>query len=231
MLGNQPFEIVFSSGVARFDSVGNLFVNLPHSEDDPAQVRLAEDKVVTVPERRARVHGPGESGSSSGVFPASPDLPRGLTIEMKGFETATFADGKLVVAMPADTTGPDWFEAGGRHDFARPGNTVRLWVKSSLPDGVSLQGGDQVDVGPPTQPKPKTKPKTTPAPMPRPKAPKPPSRASKKAADKASSGPYRPERLPTGHPAAGADKPRTGLGCSTLLLAVALAVLALVAIV
>lgn len=230
MLGKQPFEIVFRSGVARFDSVGNLFVNLPHRDDDPMSVRLSDDRVVSVPERRARVHGPGDPGPARGVFPVSADLPRGLTVEIKGYESATFADGRLVVSVPGSATVPDWFEAGLGHEFEKPGDALRLWMKSSMPDGVSLADGGSVDAGPPTQPKPVARaqfqPQSTAAPVEA--APEPAPRPQGAGGTSAASGPYRPERLAAGHLGVRGDKPSKGLGCSTLLLAVALAVLTLV---
>ncbi len=231
MVGKQPFEIVFGSGVARFDSVGNLFVNLPHSDDDPMQVRLADDRVVSVPERRARVHAAGEPGPAQGVFPASADLPRGLTVELKGYLGATFDAGRLVVSVPADTSVPDWFEAGARHEFTRPGNALRLWVKSSMPSGVSLANASSVDSGPPTQPKPVARAQFQPVSSTEPvaSAPEPAPAPDAEAPTAGSSGPYRPDRLAAGHLGVGSDKPSRGLGCSTLAMAVALAVLSLVA--
>lgn len=230
MLGKEPFEIIIASGVARFDSVGNLFVNLPHGEDDPMPVVIG-DTTRSAPEKRARVHGPAsDNGSAKGAFNASPKLPRGLTVELKGYSTASLADGRLTVAMPAGSTLPDWFESGATHVFERPGDSLKLWVKSSLPEGVTLADADAVDTGPPTQPKPVARAQFQPdssAFEPPPAA----AYASSGAADSPTRGPYRPGRLPAGHMAADRDQRKTGLGCSTLVLVVALAALSLVALI
>ena len=230
MLGKQPFDIVFTSGVVRFDSVGNLFVNLPHSDDDPMPVQ-AGDRSLPAPERRARVHGPASTGAASGSFPASADLPRGLTVEVKGYTSATYADGRLVVSLPGDTTIPDWFEAGAQHVFTRSGSPLKLWVKSSLPDGVTLADASLVDTGPPTQPKPVARAQFQPTTSAAEPAPAPQARPSAEGDAGGASGPYRPGRLPAGHYGADRDQAKSGLGCSTLAVAVSLAVLGLITLI
>ena len=51
-------KLEFHSGVARFDAMGNLFVHLPHSVDDPLPLRVG-DELAAPPalDRRARVDG------------------------------------------------------------------------------------------------------------------------------------------------------------------------------
>ena len=228
MLGKQPFDIVFRSGVARFDSTGNLFVNLPHSDDDPMPV-VAAGATLRAPEKRARVHGAVAGGAVSGCFPVSGDLPRGLTVEVKGYTSASFTDGALTVSLPADCTIPDWFDPGAQHLFERPGNALRLWVKSSLPEGATLADPSAVAAGPPTQPKPVARAQFQPTSSAEP-APPAPETARGEPASTVESGPYRPERLAAGHLGAEREQTKTGPGCSTLALAVALMAVSLVAL-
>jgi len=227
MLGKEPFRTVFASGVVRFDAHGNLFVNLPHSDENPQKVFIgAPDSGGTAPpERRARVHGAHASPNASGAFPGCADLPRGLTVEFKGYTSAVFEDGTLIVSMDAGASLPDWWESGQDHFFAAAAEPLRLWVKSSLPDGVTLADKD-AETGHSAQAKPVARGQFQPvsekaAPAPKPaqssasNAPPPASKAAPKEA-------YRPPKLPAGHlNPAGAKK--SGLGCSTLLLLMALA--------
>ncbi|MCO4771941.1 MAG: hypothetical protein KDA24_18060 [Deltaproteobacteria bacterium] len=233
MLGKDPFRIVFGSGVVRFDAHDNLFVNLAHTDESPQQVRIGSESgtAVSAPERRARVHGTTEGGQVSGAFPASADLPRGLTVEVKGFESATLADGKLVVTLAAGATIPDWWESGQDHHFAAADTALRLWVKSSMPAGVTLEG-EVAAGGPPTQPKPAARAQFQPVSETAKAKPEPdaPPKAKVKTDEPAAADgqPYRPGRLPAGHYKTAEKK--SGLGCSTLIVLVALtagAVLAL----
>ncbi len=221
MLGKEPFRIVFGAGVVRFDAHGNLFVNLPHTDDVPQSVTIGADaeRTVAAPERRARVHGDHDGGTTTGSFPGSAELPRGLTVEVKGYESAVYADGSLTVQMAAGATIPDWWESGQDHHFNGDGG-VRLWAKSSLPEGVLLDG-DPGPAGPPTQPKPVARsqfqPKTERATPPE----EPPAESPKPAPSTEDEGqPYRPGRLPAGHYNTGGADKKSGLGCSTLVVLV-----------
>jgi len=230
MLGKEPFRIVFDAGVVRFDAHGHLFVNLPHSDDSPQRVWIGgpDGASVPAPERRARVHGTQDGGSTGGAFPASAELPRGLTVEVKGYESAQLDGGKLVVEMPAESTIPDWWESARDHHFQGDG-PVKLWAKSSLPDGVTIEG-DVPRGGPPTQPKPAARaqfqPKSEKAAAPTteaaPSSPAPEPSAPPPDAD-AQGQPYRPGRLPAGHHKPAGSK-TSSLGCSTLVVLVALVV-------
>ena len=227
MLGKEPFRIVIGAGVARFDAHDNLFVNLPHTDDDPQTARIGgpDGSKVPAPERRARVHGPGEPGTVSGAFPGSADLPRGLTIEVKGYESVTYTDGRLEISMPAGSTLPNWFTSGADHHFDRPGESVRLWVKSALPAGVSLADNDAAAPAPP--PKPAARAQF----QPKSEAAKPPPAAelTPEAPPAPDKEPYRPGRLPADHMK---DRPETkgGLGCSTLLVTLAVTAAGLAAL-
>ncbi len=231
MLGKEPFRIVFGAGVVRFDAHGNLFVNLPHTDEVPQSVTFGADggRTVNAPERRARVHGGHEGGTTHGSMPGSAELPRGLTVEVKGYESVAYAEGALTVQMAAGATIPDWWESGQDHHFAGDGG-VRLWAKSSLPEGISLEG-DPGPAGPPTQPKPVARaqfqPKTEKA---TPVAETP--SGSPEPASSASDGrqPYRPGRLPAGHYNTGGADKKSGLGCSTLVVLVVSMVGALFAV-
>lgn len=229
MLGKEPFRIVFGAGVVRFDAHGHLFVNLPHSDDHPQKVWIGgpDGDAVPAPERRARVHGTQDGGATEGAFPASAELPRGLTVEVKGYERARLEDGQLVVHMPAESTIPNWWESARDHHFKGDG-PVRLWAKSSIPEGVSIEG-DVPRGGPPTQPKPAARaqfqPKTEKAETPAPSAEAGPAPAGPTPSPEgeAQGQPYRPGRLPAGHHKPAGAK-TSGLGCSTLVALVALAV-------
>jgi hypothetical protein len=230
MLAKEPFKIVFTSGVVRFDAHGTLFVNLPHTDDAPQQVRLGSvsGAPVRAPEKFARVLGAGGAGTAGGAFPASGELPRGLTVQVKEYEHAAFAQGRLEVSLAAGATIPDWWESGQDHHFVGD-DPVRLWAKSSLPDGVTIEG-ETAPGGPPTQPKPVARaqfqPKSEKAAPPPPPPPAPePAPAPSPGAEPAGSQPYRPGRLPAGHLGTG-DKAKSGLGCSTLMLLAVLALLA-----
>jgi hypothetical protein len=237
MLGKEPFRIIFSAGVVRFDAHGNLFVNLDHSEDAPQKVLIGGPSGVAVaaPEKRARVHGTGGSGAAGGAFLGSGHLPRGLTVEVKNYESAMLEDGNLIVCMASGATIPDWWESAKDHHFGPGAAPLRIWVKSSMPEGVSVadrKSGDEA-----VQPKPMARaqfqPKSEKA---TPVAEKPLAASASSVTDPASKAekgekgePYRPGRLPAGHLSA-SEKGKSGLGCSTLTVVVALAAVALVVV-
>jgi len=235
MLGKEPFRIVFSAGVVRFDAHGNLFVNLEHTEDSPQRVFVGgpSGQAVAAPEKRARVHGSGGPGTSSGAFLGSADLPRGLTVEVKNYESATLEGGQLIVCLGGGATIPDWWESGKDHHFGASDLPLRLWVKSSMPEGVSVADGNPGDEL--VQPKPMARAQFQPksekaspaAEKPAPTTPRPVTQSAPGRDKEDKSEPYRPGRLPAGH-LSSSDKGKSGLGCSTLILVVALAVVSLV---
>ncbi len=137
-------RLEFHSGVARFDAMGNLFVHLPHSTEDPLPVLLGDETEAAAPPRdkRALVKGQAEAALARGTFPTTNDLPRGsLVVSVQGYDSLVLRDdGALEVELADVAELPGWFRAGERHLFRRPGQPVRLWTKSSLPSGIQLSG-------------------------------------------------------------------------------------------
>jgi hypothetical protein len=212
----EPTTFVFRCGVARFDASGHLFVHLTHSAEAPAPAQVAGLSVQAPgDQRRGQVAG-GGAMTASGTFPGVPDLPRGYLLDLRGFDRAVYADGALTVTYADVAACPDWLQPGAAHTFDHDAERLRLWVKSSLPDGVSI--GEASAEG---QASVRTQGNRAPTLAPAedvPLEPPPPSAPPKAE-------PYRPPRRPAG--AFEPGKKASGLGCSTLAaLAAAVAILA-----
>jgi hypothetical protein len=152
-MGDGSYKFIFESGVVRFDASGNLFVHLRHSKTDAHPCTIDSGVVAALPEteRRARFLGSG-SGGASGAFTTTEDLTRGFTIELKGYESVSINDdGHLEVVVEGVVDPPDW-AAGSELRLGRSGDALRLWAKSSFPDGVTGDGA-----APPPKPAPKSK--------------------------------------------------------------------------
>jgi len=153
-MGDGTYKFIFESGVVRFDASGNLFVHLRHSKTDAHPLTVDDGMVSALPEteRRGRFLGSG-SGGAGGAFGMTDDLIRGYTIEIKGYESASLnADGHLEVDIEGVVDGPDW-ASGATMRLGRDGDALRLWAKSSFPEGVTSGDG----AAPPAPPKPKSK--------------------------------------------------------------------------
>lgn len=221
-MADDSLTLIFRSGVARIDASGNVFVHVTHSADDPAPVAVGgEARRAPGDVRRFQVAGPG-SGAVQGEFPSVNELPRGLLMDLRGFDSAEIVDGALVVTFSVPVDVPPWCTLGVDNVFERPAETLRLWAKSSMPDGVTRAGSAAAGKAAV-----RTQGKRTPtlekvvgedAPSPRPEPPPP------KAAP---STPYRPDRLPAGAYAEKKNNASSGLGCSTLVALAALAGVAL----
>ena len=137
---STEIKLEFHSGVVRFDAMGNLFVHLTHGADDPHQVVIDGGEPLAAPgkDRRARIHG-SASGTVQGTWPGVTDLPRGLVIEVKGYSSVVLRDdGAMDVVLDDVANVPDWMQAGAHHLFARPNELLRMWTKSSVPEGATL---------------------------------------------------------------------------------------------
>ena len=211
-------RLEFSSGVARFDAMGNLFVHLPHSPEDPIGVVLGDGTGSEPPprDRRALVKGQAATVTARGVFPPAPELPRGsLVVTVQGYDSAVLRDdGTLEVDVGGVAELPGWLRAGERHVFRREGQDLRLWAKSALPEGIVLHGTEPQPASPSPAPAkateaPRAEPDEKVAPAPPPKKPQP--------------GPVRPDE------ARRADGTSRLAGCTGLLAfsALALSVIAL----
>ena len=133
-------HLEFHSGVVRFDAMGNLFVHLTHGPGDPHDVVIdgGERQKAPARDRRARIHGTAD-GTVQGTWPGVTDLPRGLVVEVKGYASCTLRDdGAMEVVVDDAAELPDWLRAGSHHLFARSGELVRMWTKSSVPAGAAL---------------------------------------------------------------------------------------------
>jgi hypothetical protein len=184
-------ELIFESGVARFDASNNLFVHLAHGPDDPAPFSDGAGKSSAAPggERRARVLGGGGAGGKlSGAFDGTADLPRGLVIELRGYESAELdAKGRLRVVVPSVTERPDWLPGAGTLRLGRTGEPLRLWAKSSLPEGVRI--GAEEPAGKPKTRKQGARPTTTVAEKPAPSEPAGTAAPGKRAKPRAAAAP------------------------------------------
>ena len=138
-MSSGGITLEFHSGVVRFDAMGNLFVHLTHSAADPHPFVAGDDEgKAPAKDRRARVLG-GGGGAVSGKFPSVTDLPRGLVVDVRGYDSVTLRDdGALEVVVGDATELPDWMTRGAHHLFRREGELVRMWAKSSVPDGAEL---------------------------------------------------------------------------------------------
>lgn len=206
---------VFRCGVARFDASGNLFIHLTHSPEAPAPATVGGLSVQAPgDQRRGQVVGTGDA-VSSGALPGVPDLPRGYLMDLRGFDTATYADGALTVTFSSPPDLPAWLQAGAEHVFEHDAERLRLWAKSALPEGVTL-GEASADSKASVRTQGNRAPTLADAKTDAAPAPEPPP-----AAKPADDTPYQPDRRPAGAYASGGKK-SGGLGCSTLLLVVAL---------
>lgn len=152
-MADGNFKFVFESGVVRFDASGNLFVHLRHSKTDAHPLVIDDGVVSGLPEtqRRGRFLGSG-SGAAAGGFDTADDLIRGFTIEIKGYSSAVVNDdGHLEVDVEGVLDAPLWAE-GSMLRLGRNGDALRLWAKSSFPEGVTAGGH-----APAPKPKPKAK--------------------------------------------------------------------------
>jgi len=141
-MAQSSVTLEFHSGVVRFDASFNLFVVVPHSKDDPLPLVLdgADSGRVPGGDRRGRVVGGRAEGEGdiSGVFPLTGDLPRGLVMDIRGFDSAELRDdGALVVTCSNTSELPDWMGEAGAVLFRREGERLRLWSKSSVRDSFS----------------------------------------------------------------------------------------------
>jgi len=231
----SPITLEFHSGVVRFDASFNLFVVLTHSVDDPQPLVLdgSEGTPVNGKDRRGRVVGskPEGAGTISGAFPTSNDLPRGLVVEVRGFDSVELRDdGAMVVCCSGATELPDWIGDASEVIFRRPGERLRVWSKSSFRDGFSADENARPAAPSPPAAKPEPKKKAAkatkpPAPEPTTETPPPKTEAQRvkpKPAGSESSAPYRPPRMPAGSHTAGRLGESKGLGCGTLTLLVGL---------
>ncbi len=133
--------IEFHSGVVRFDASGHLFVHLTHSRDDAHPLVIGDGTEVKAPakDRRARVLGSGGAGKVAGKWPSVTDLPRGLVVEIREYDSVTLRDdGAMDVVMSDFSEIPDWFQGGEHHLFRRDNELIRMWAKSSLPEGAEI---------------------------------------------------------------------------------------------
>ncbi len=228
-MSDESLTLIFRSGVARIDASGNIFVHVTHTPEDPAPTQVGSESVKTPGDvRRIQVVGTG-SGAVQGEFPPVNDLPRGLLVDLRGFDSAEFVDGALAVTFSGVVDVPSWCKAGVENVFDRPAESLRLWSKSALPDGVTLGTGAAAGkAAVRTQGKrAPTLAKVVDADAPSPKPD--PTPAPKATAEP--SAPYRPDRLPAGAYAEKKDNASSSLGCGTLvaLAAVAMTTLALLA--
>jgi hypothetical protein len=251
-MAQSSVTLEFHSGVVRFDASFNLFVVVPHSKDDPLPLVLdgADSGRVPGGDRRGRVvgrHGEGE-GLISGVFPLTGDLPRGLVMDIRGFDSAELRDdGALVVTCSYPSELPDWIGEAGVVLFRREGERLRLWSKSSVRDSFSTDESAKPTA--PAEPKKKAATKKAAAKKPaateKAAAKKKPAATEKGApttpeAEAAPSPPPAAESKPSSapRPTPAAPPPRESqsaantrkgsrLGCSTLALLVGLTVIAL----
>jgi len=225
----------FHSGVVRFDASFNLFVVLTHSVDDPQPLVLdgSEGTSVNGKDRRGRVVGSKAEGAGtiSGAFPTSNDLPRGLVVEIRGFDSVELRDdGAMVVTCSGTSELPDWLGDAGDVVFRRPGERLRVWSKSSFRDGFSAD--ENARPAAPSPPAAKPEPKKKAAKATKPPAPEsttetPPAQTESRPVtpeppNSDSSAPYRPPRMPAGSHTAGRLSESKGLGCGTLTLLVGL---------
>ena len=221
-MSTESTRLEFSSGVARFDAMGNLFVHLPHSVDAPMPVVLGDGRGAEAParERRVFVKGRATEASARGTFATTADLPRGaLVVTVQGYDSAVLReDGTLEVEVAEPGELPSWFQAGERHLFRREGEALRLWARSALPEGIALTGTNAASPPLGAGPEPSV-PKTTAAPPPQPGTRRAP------IARKAPPPAFRPEE------ARRADGTSRLAGCTGLLVlgAIGLALTALLA--
>lgn len=138
-MSNGGTTLEFHSGVVRFDAMGNLFVHLTHGSDDPHPFSIGDDEhTAPAKDRRARLLGDGDA-TVTGKFPTVTDLPRGLVIDVRGYDSVTLGeDGAMVIVIADATEVPDWLTRGEHHLFRRDGELVRMWAKSSVPDGAEI---------------------------------------------------------------------------------------------
>lgn len=253
-MAQSSVTLEFHSGVVRFDASFNLFVVVPHSKDDPLPLILDDADGGPVPgsDRRGRVgggRGEGE-GTISGVFPLTGDLPRGLVVDIRGYDSAELRDdGVFVVSCSDISEVPDWIGEASTIVFRREGERLRLWSKSSVREGFSTDESAKPAV--PVEPKKKATAKKAAAkkaPAKTKKAPAKKAAAKKKPAETKKAAPVATEpeaaAAPSPPPAAKSKptpaapppprSPNTantgkssGLGCSTLILVVGLTVIAL----
>jgi hypothetical protein len=204
---------VFRCGVARFDASNNLFVHLTHSPEAPAPAQVAGLSVqAPADQRRGQVTGDGDM-TPTGEIPGVADLPRGYLVDLRGYDTAEYADGAITVTYSSVSSCPDWLKAGAENVFAHDAEKLRLWAKSALPEGVSLG-----EAGRDAKASVRTQGNRAPTLSDAAETPAEPPPA---AAPKADDTPYTPDRRPAGAFETGAKK-SGGLGCSTLMLAAAL---------
>jgi hypothetical protein len=231
----SPITLEFHSGVVRFDASFNLFVVLTHSVDDPQPLVLdgSEGTTASGSDRRGRVIGSKAEGAGTitGAFPVSNDLPRGLVVEVRGFDSVELReDGAMVVTCSGTTELPDWLGDASEVVFRRSGERLRVWSKSSFREGFSADETARPAAPSPPAAKPepkKTAAKPTETSTKKPTAQTPPVKAesdpiTSESSESNSSSPYRPPRMPAGSHTAGRLGKSKGLGCGTLTLLVGL---------
>ncbi len=246
----DSYTLQVRSAVIRFDAADKLFIHLTHSPEDPARCQVG-GSTADLPGSEKRAWLVGEAaGPVIGSFPKVADLPRGLVLEVHGYDRVSLNDGVLHVAVTDPVQKPDWVQAGQVHVFERPGEGVRIWSKSFVP-------GDQaemIEAGAKARATVRTQGNRAPS-LVQEKAPDPAAPAAAAAAPKAEaaspaaaapkasptpgetaspgkpeSEPYRPDRPPAGsYTADRLGDSKKGLGCTGLLtLAALLATLAAV---
>lgn len=183
-MSDGTFKFIFESGVVRFDASDNLFVHMRHSKTDAHPITVDDGMVSGLPEteRRGRFLGSG-SGAPTGAFKTTDDLIRGFTIEVKGYTSAVInGDGHLEVDVDGVVDSPNW-ASGTSLRLGRDGDALRLWAKSSFPEGVTEGDGSA------PAPKPKAKKGSGPGPK------KPPAEPAKtfNAPEKADADPAKEE--------------------------------------